>query len=142
MRCVGNPQACPRTRPGQWSAWRRTGPPTHACCGPPARAQATRHSAQWLRRRRRRLDARPLLITALESFTRLGAAGLAEEARVELRASGVATTPAKADPLAELSAQQREIVQLAARGLRNREIAELLKLSARTVSSHLYNVYP
>ncbi|MFI6936854.1 AAA family ATPase [Streptomyces sp. NPDC050287] len=109
---------------------------------PLARAQARLHYAQWLRRRRRPLDARPLLTMALESFTRLGAAGLAEEARVELRASGVATTPTKADPLAELSAQQREIVRLAARGLRNREIAEQLKLSPRTVSSHLYNVYP
>ncbi|MFF3904935.1 AAA family ATPase [Streptomyces sp. NPDC001848] len=109
---------------------------------PPARAQARLHYAQWLRRRRRPLDARPLLATALESFTRLGASGLAEEARVELRASGVATSPAKADPLTELTAQQRQIVRMAARGLRNREIAEQLKLSPRTVSSHLYNVYP
>ncbi|MFI9584209.1 AAA family ATPase [Streptomyces sp. NPDC052236] len=109
---------------------------------PLARAQARLHYAQWLRRRRRPLNARPLLATALESFTRLGASGLAEEARVELRASGVATSPAQADPLAELTAQQREIVRLAARGLRNREIAEQLMLSPRTVSSHLYNVYP
>ncbi|WP_327371143.1 AAA family ATPase [Streptomyces sp. NBC_01217] len=109
---------------------------------PLARARARLHYAQWLRRRRRPLDARPLLATALESFTRLGASGLAEEARVELRASGVATAPTQADPLAELTAQQREIVRLAARGLRNREIAEQLMLSPRTVSSHLYNVYP
>ncbi|MDQ0935652.1 helix-turn-helix transcriptional regulator [Streptomyces turgidiscabies] len=109
---------------------------------PLARAQARLHYAQWLRRRRRPLDARPLLTTALESFTRLGASPLAEEASAELRASGVATSPAKADPLAELTAQQRQIVRLAARGLRNREIAEQLMLSPRTVSSHLYNVYP
>ncbi|MFI8166164.1 ATP-binding protein [Streptomyces sp. NPDC085931] len=111
---------------------------------PPARAQARLHYAQWLRRRRRPLDARPLLVTALESFTRLGATGLADEARVELRASGVTTgaAPAPTDRLAELTAQQREIVRLAARGLRNREIAEQLRLSPRTVSSHLYNVYP
>ncbi|MCX4437873.1 helix-turn-helix transcriptional regulator [Streptomyces mirabilis] len=109
---------------------------------PLARAQARLHYAQWLRRRRRPLDARPLLTTALESFTRLGASALAEEASAELRASGVATSPAKADPLAELTAQQRQIVRLAARGLRNREIAEQLMLSPRTVSSHLYNVYP
>ncbi|MFF4347207.1 LuxR C-terminal-related transcriptional regulator [Streptomyces sp. NPDC001530] len=109
---------------------------------PLARAQARLHYAQWLRRRRRSLEARPLLATALESFTRLGASALAEEARAELRASGVATAPAQADPLAELTAQQRQIVRLAARGLRNREIAEQLMLSPRTVSSHLYNVYP
>jgi DNA-binding CsgD family transcriptional regulator len=111
---------------------------------PLARAQARLHYAQWLRRRRRPLDARPLLVTALESLTRLGATGLADEARVELRASGMATgtAPAEADPLAGLTAQQREIVRLAAKGLRNREIAEQLLLSPRTVSSHLYNVYP
>ncbi|MDX3579506.1 ATP-binding protein [Streptomyces sp. FL07-04A] len=109
---------------------------------PLARAQARLHYAQWLRRQRRLLDARPLLATALETFTRLGASGLAEEARAELRASGVATAPAPADPLSELTAQQRHIVRLAARGLRNREIAERLLLSPRTVSSHLYNVYP
>lgn len=109
---------------------------------PLARAQARLHYAQWLRRKRRPLDARPLLATALESFTRLGAIGLAEEARGELRASGVATAPAPADPLAGLTTQQRQIVRLAAQGLRNREIAEQLMLSPRTVSSHLYNVYP
>lgn len=109
---------------------------------PLARGQARLHYAQWLRRRRRPLDARPLLATALETFTRLGASGLAEEARAELRASGVAAAPAQADPLAELTAQQRQIVRMAARGLRNREIAEQLMLSPRTVSTHLYNVYP
>ncbi|MET8978898.1 AAA family ATPase [Streptomyces sp. NPDC004539] len=109
---------------------------------PLARAQARLHYAQWLRRRRRPLDARPLLATALETFTRLGAGALAEETRVELRASGVATAPARTDPLAELTAQQREIVRLAAKGLRNREIAEHLMVSPRTVSSHLYQVYP
>ncbi|MFI6744262.1 AAA family ATPase [Nonomuraea sp. NPDC050451] len=109
---------------------------------PLARGQARLHYAQWLRRRRRPLDARPLLATALESFTRLGASGLAEEARGELRASGVATSPTPADPLADLTAQQRLIVRLAAQGLRNREIADQLMLSPRTVSYHLYNVYP
>ncbi|WP_431903194.1 helix-turn-helix transcriptional regulator [Nonomuraea sp. bgisy101] len=109
---------------------------------PLARAQARLHYAQWLRRRRRPLDARPLLATALESFNRLGAIGLAEEARGELRASGVAGSPAPADALAGLTAQQRQIVRLAAQGLRNREIAEQLMLSPRTVSYHLYNVYP
>jgi DNA-binding CsgD family transcriptional regulator len=115
---------------------------------PLARAQARLHFGQWLRRRRRPLDARPLLTAALESFTRLGASGLAEEARAELRASGVATPPAPptahapADPLAGLTAQQRQIVLLAAQGLRNREIAEQLMISPRTVGFHLYNVYP
>ncbi|GLY85940.1 ATP-binding protein [Actinoallomurus iriomotensis] len=109
---------------------------------PVARAQARLHYAQWLRRKRRPLEARPLLSAALETFVRLGAEGLADEARGELRASGVAASPSRADPLSGLTAQQQQIVRLAARGLRNREIAEQLMLSPRTVSSHLYNVYP
>jgi DNA-binding CsgD family transcriptional regulator len=109
---------------------------------PLARALARLHHAQWLRRRRRPLDARPLLTAALESFARLGAAGLAEQAHGELRASGVAVSPAKADALPELTAQQWEIVRLAAQGLRNREIGERLMISARTVSTHLYQVFP
>ncbi|MFE5097957.1 response regulator transcription factor [Streptomyces sp. NPDC056638] len=46
------------------------------------------------------------------------------------------TAPAQADLLAELTAQQRQIVRMAARGLRNREIAERLMLSPRSVGSH------
>ncbi|MFD7282122.1 response regulator transcription factor [Streptomyces sp. NPDC059862] len=53
-----------------------------------------------------------------------------------------ATEPAKTDPLTELTAEQREVVRPAERGLRNQEITEQLKLSPRTVSSHLCNVYP
>ncbi|MET9338119.1 AAA family ATPase [Nonomuraea sp. NPDC003804] len=109
---------------------------------PLARARARLHYAQWLRRKRRPLEARGLLTVALEAFTRLGASGLADETRGELRAAGAAATPADPDPLSELTAQQQQIVRLAARGLRNREIAEQLMLSPRTISSHLYQVYP
>ncbi|MER5737386.1 AAA family ATPase [Streptomyces sp. NPDC002262] len=109
---------------------------------PLARAQARLHYAQWLRRRRRPLDARPILTSAMEAFSRLGATVLADEARAELRASGVAAPPDGPDPLAELTAQQRRIVRLAAQGLGNREIGEKLQLSPRTIGSHLYQVYP
>jgi DNA-binding NarL/FixJ family response regulator len=44
--------------------------------------------------------------------------------------------------LAELTSQQREIIVLASRGLTNREIADRLFLSPRTVASHLYRSYP
>lgn len=54
----------------------------------------------------------------------------------------MAEAPSSADPLGELTAQQRQIVRLAADGLSNREIGEHLFLSPRTVGSHLYNVYP
>ncbi|MCI3273570.1 helix-turn-helix transcriptional regulator [Streptomyces cylindrosporus] len=109
---------------------------------PLERARARLDYAIWLRRRRRPLEARAQLTVVLETATRLGARHLAESARGELRASGVSEAPASADPLGELTAQQRQIVRLAANGLSNREIGEQLFLSPRTVGSHLYNVYP
>jgi DNA-binding CsgD family transcriptional regulator len=80
----------------------------------------------------------------LEVFERLGAEPLAGIARAELRAAGVTTTSAEeaGDLLSALTAQERQIVTLAASGLTNREIADRLRLSPRTVASHLYHVYP
>ncbi|MFD4603238.1 AAA family ATPase [Streptomyces sp. NPDC058464] len=101
--------------------------------------------AIWLRRCRRTLEARQQLTTVLETAERLGAGTLAAAAGSELRASGAAPAPADAADaglLEQLTAQQQQIVQLAARGLSNREIGERLFLSPRTVGSHLYNVYP
>jgi DNA-binding CsgD family transcriptional regulator len=109
---------------------------------PLERARARLDYAIWLRRRRRPLEARAQLTVVLEAATRLGARHLADSARGELRASGVAEAPISTDPLVELTAQQRQIVRLAADGLSNREIGEQLFLSPRTVGSHLYNVYP
>jgi ATP/maltotriose-dependent transcriptional regulator MalT len=110
---------------------------------PIERARARLHYAEWLRRNRRPAEARPLLTAALEVFERAGAVPLAEIARAELRASGVSTAaPAAPDALQSLTAQEQQIVRLAASGLTNREIAERLKLSPRTVGSHLYHVYP
>ncbi|PWI13180.1 helix-turn-helix transcriptional regulator [Streptomyces sp. Act143] len=109
---------------------------------PLERARARLDHAIWLRRQRRQLEARAQLTDVLETAVRLGARQLAESARGELRASGVAEAPPTESPLAELTAQQRQIVRLAAKGLSNREIGEQLFLSPRTVGSHLYNVYP
>jgi DNA-binding CsgD family transcriptional regulator len=101
---------------------------------------------EWLRRRRRIIDARTSLRSALDTFERLGAVPWCERARTELRAAGVSieqrklaveqTTPESLTP------QQRQIVGLAAEGLTNREIAERLFLSPRTVGFHLYGAYP
>ncbi|MFJ3307554.1 LuxR C-terminal-related transcriptional regulator [Streptomyces sp. NPDC086549] len=106
------------------------------------RAHARLNYAVWLRRCRRTLEARQQLTTVLETADRLGAGSLAAAARRELRASGAARTPETGGPLEQLTAQQRQIVRMAARGLSNREIGEQLFLSPRTVGSHLYNVYP
>jgi DNA-binding CsgD family transcriptional regulator len=105
-----------------------------------ARAQLS--YGEWLRRRRRIIDARPLLRAAQEVFTRLGAQPWAERAQTELRAAGVPTSVGRSNAIEELTPQQRQIAQLAARGLTNREIGAKLFLSPRTVSFHLHNVFP
>jgi DNA-binding CsgD family transcriptional regulator len=108
------------------------------------RAQLRLDYGEWLRRQRRINDAKPVLGAALETFRRLGAAPWATRAEAELRACGVASqaAPAFPDALDGLTAQQREIVILAGRGLTNTEIADRLFLSPRTVASHLYRSYP
>jgi DNA-binding CsgD family transcriptional regulator len=108
------------------------------------RAQLQLDYGEWLRRQRRINDAKPVLGAALETFRRLGAAPWNRRAEAELRACGVAahTLPGAPDGLDGLTAQQREIVVLAGRGLTNGEIADRLFLSPRTVASHLYRSYP
>jgi DNA-binding CsgD family transcriptional regulator len=108
------------------------------------RAQLQLDYGEWLRRQRRINDAKPVLGDALETFRRLGAAPWTGRAEAELRACGVTaqTPPADAGALAGLTAQQREVVILAGRGLTNGQIADRLFLSPRTVASHLYRSYP
>jgi len=108
------------------------------------RAQLQLDYGEWLRRQRRINDAKPVLGAALETFRRLGAAPWTRRAESELRACGVTAQapPAGSGALDELTAQQREIVMLAGRGLTNPEIADRLFLSPRTVASHLYRSYP
>jgi DNA-binding CsgD family transcriptional regulator len=108
------------------------------------RAQLRLDYAEWLRRRRRINDAKPVLTQALGTFRRLGARSWAQRTEAELRACGVAVAgaPGEPDALWELTPQQRQIVRLASDGLTNREIGDRLFLSPRTVSSHLYRSYP
>ncbi|MEU6744647.1 AAA family ATPase [Spirillospora sp. NPDC046719] len=102
---------------------------------------------EWLRRSRRRNDARAQLHSALEAFERLGAAPWAERVRTELRAAGESLAAAGADAgrddlAARLTPQELQVVRLAAAGLSNREIGAQLFLSPRTVGYHLYKAYP
>ncbi|MEU0402423.1 helix-turn-helix transcriptional regulator [Streptomyces sp. NPDC006197] len=99
---------------------------------------------EWLRRERRRTDARRHLHAALETFEALGALSWASRARVELQAIGEPLSPlvTARSPLARLSPQEREVVRLAAEGATNREIAAHLFLSPRTVGHHLYRAFP
>ncbi|MFF1868191.1 AAA family ATPase [Kitasatospora herbaricolor] len=83
--------------------------------------------------------ARQALTRAAEAFERLGATPWANRARAELRVSGMSTRPSSA---AGLTWQEHRIAGLAASGLTNKEIGERVHLSPRTVSSHLYRVFP
>ncbi|MFD8596219.1 AAA family ATPase [Kitasatospora sp. NPDC059646] len=97
---------------------------------------------EWLRRGRRRTDARVPLRAAERTLRRLGALPWAERARLELDATGAPAARGPAGAVAGLTPQESQIVRLAAQGLSNRDIAAQLFLSARTVGHHLYKAYP
>jgi len=96
---------------------------------------------EWLRRRRRRRDARDQLRAALESFERLGAHGFAGRARSELAATGEHVMERAEHPGPQLTPQEAQIARLAAGGVPNRDIATRLFLSTATVDYHLRKVY-
>ncbi|MGA5299355.1 LuxR C-terminal-related transcriptional regulator [Nucisporomicrobium flavum] len=104
-----------------------------------ARAHTELLYGRELRRRRRPGAAREHLRSAAETFTLLDARPWAAQADVELRAAG-APVPDR-PPTAELTAQQERIARLVAGGATNREIAQQLYLSPRTVDHHLRNVF-
>ncbi|MEB8339359.1 helix-turn-helix transcriptional regulator [Streptomyces endophyticus] len=106
------------------------------------RARAQLAYGEWLRRRRRIADARRPLVEAEAVLRRLGARPWAARAQAELRAAGAHSGPTEPDAFVTLTAQQQQIVRLAALGLTNREVAEKLYLSPRTVGSHLYRAFP
>ena len=95
----------------------------------------------WLRRQRQAAESRPLLRAAAATFDALGATPWAERARAELRATGESRRK-PIDAIDALTPQEQQIARLAADGLSNREIAERLFLSPRTVTTHLYRLFP
>jgi DNA-binding CsgD family transcriptional regulator len=100
------------------------------------RARAELAYGSWLRRRRRIVESRVPLRAARGTFDALGARAWAERADQELRATGEGGWQPTVSPSELLSPQEAQIAQLAARGLSNREIAQRLYLSHRTISSH------
>jgi DNA-binding CsgD family transcriptional regulator len=107
----------------------------------PARARTQLALGEFLRRNRRRSDARVPLRDALETFETLGASFWAERARQELRASGE-TARRGADLVAtELTAQESQVAGLVRQGLSNKDVAGRLFISPRTVDFHLRNVF-
>ncbi|MFJ4988167.1 AAA family ATPase [Streptomyces sp. NPDC088732] len=96
----------------------------------------------WLRRQRRVLESRGPLRAARSAFDAVGARTWANLADQELRATGERGWQPTSDPRELLSPQETQIAELAAQGLSNREIGQRLFLSHRTVSSHLYRIFP
>jgi DNA-binding CsgD family transcriptional regulator len=96
---------------------------------------------EWLRRVRRRLDARAQLRTAHELFSRFGMEAFAERARVELEATGERARKRNAETRDDLTPREMQISGLAAEGATNAEIAARLFISASTVDYHLRHTY-
>ena len=94
-----------------------------------------------LRRRNRRTEARELLREALDVAHRAGAAPLADYAETELRATGARPRRVVLTGLDSLTASERRVAELARDGLTNREIAQSLFVTARTVEGHLTSVF-
>ncbi|MEO3861674.1 LuxR family transcriptional regulator [Acrocarpospora sp. B8E8] len=109
---------------------------------PTARARLSRTHGVWLRRQRRVREARVSLRTARDSFDALGLLAWGERARQELRASGEASDRRAPSTTDNLTAQELQIARLAGAGLSNREIGQQLYLSHRTISTHLYRIFP
>ncbi len=97
---------------------------------------------QWLRRQRRVAESRAVLRSARDTFEGLGCELWSDHARSELRASGERSRRRAAEERDQLTPQELQIAQLAAEGLSNREIGQRLFLSHRTISTHLYRVFP
>ncbi|WP_433053540.1 ATP-binding protein [Dactylosporangium sp. CS-033363] len=106
------------------------------------RARAELAFGSWLRRRRRVVESREPLRAARATFEAVGARTWAQRADQELSATGERGWQPTSNPRERLSPQEAQIAELAAQGLSNREIGQRLFLSHRTVSSHLYRMFP
>jgi DNA-binding CsgD family transcriptional regulator len=96
---------------------------------------------EWLRRQRRRVDARRQLRSALEMFSSMGTEGFAGRAERELLATGERVRKRSVDTRDDLSPQEAQIARLARDGLSNREIGARLIISQHTVAYHLRKVF-
>jgi DNA-binding CsgD family transcriptional regulator len=96
---------------------------------------------EWLRRERRRVEARDQLRAAYQMLAAMGLEGFAERARVELLATGGTVPKRSTETAARLTPQEARIVRLAVAGHTNPEISTQLFLSPRTIEWHLRKVF-
>jgi DNA-binding CsgD family transcriptional regulator len=96
---------------------------------------------EWLRRQRRRVDARRQLRTAHDLFSDFGMEAFSERARVELEATGEHARKRIVETRGDLTPQEAQIARLAGEGLSNAEIGERLFISRHTVEYHLRKVF-
>jgi ATP/maltotriose-dependent transcriptional regulator MalT len=96
---------------------------------------------EWLRRQRRRLDARGQLGSALEMFSSMGTEGFAARAERELLATGERVRKRSVDTTDDLTPHETQIARLARDGLSNREIGARLIISQHTVAYHLRKIF-
>jgi DNA-binding CsgD family transcriptional regulator len=96
---------------------------------------------EWLRRERRRVDAREQLRIAHSTYSEMGMSGFAERARRELQATGENVRRRSPETRDSLTSQEAQIARLAAEGCTNPEIGAQLYISPRTVEWHLRKVF-
>jgi ATP/maltotriose-dependent transcriptional regulator MalT len=96
---------------------------------------------EWLRRERRRADAREQLRTAHDMLDAMGVGAFAARARRELLATGETARKRTVETAVELTAQEAQVARLARDGLSNPEIGARLFISPRTVKYHLAKVF-
>jgi DNA-binding CsgD family transcriptional regulator len=112
------------------------------CRAAPQLARAHLVYGEWLRRERRRREAREQLRTARDMFIFMGAQAFAERARMELAATGEQAARRAEEASADLlTPQEARIAQAVADGASNAEVAAQLFISPRTVEYHLHKVF-
>ncbi|MFD6826764.1 LuxR C-terminal-related transcriptional regulator [Streptomyces sp. NPDC060085] len=94
-----------------------------------------------LRRSKQRSEARTPLHRAIDLATRCGAAPLADQARTELAAAGGAAKNAALVGPEALTPSERRVAEMASQGITNRQIAQILHVTSKTIEVHLSSVY-
>jgi DNA-binding CsgD family transcriptional regulator len=107
----------------------------------PQLARARLVYGEWLRRGRRRREAREQLTTAHELFDSMGMMGFAKRTAIELLATGERVGNPTGAPAKVLTPREAEIARRAAEGASNPDIAAQLYISQRTVEYHLHKVF-